>query len=97
MTLSARSHGRVISPSFLCQGFVTGDFVRRPVDSLCGACQRSVNQEKLMHRTVTNDRKCFSCGSRTCKPNFVCGIAPAGRSFLWAAHYCAALATYPEV
>ena len=37
------------------------------------------------------------CGSRTCKPNFVCGIAPTGRSFLWAAHYCAALATYPEV
>ena len=37
------------------------------------------------------------CGSRTCKPNSVCGIAPAGRSFLWAAHYCAALATYPEV
>ena len=41
--------------------------------------------------------KCFSCGSRTCKPNSVCGIAPAGRSFLWAAHYCAAQATYPEV
>jgi len=37
------------------------------------------------------------CGSRTCKPNSVCGIAPAGRSFLWAAHYCAAQATYPEV
>src|SRR6202049_2768845 len=37
------------------------------------------------------------CGSRTCKPNSVCEIAPAGRSFLWAAHYCAAQATYPEV
>jgi hypothetical protein len=37
------------------------------------------------------------CGSRTCKPNSVHRIAPAGRSFLWAAHYCAALATYPEV
>jgi hypothetical protein len=37
------------------------------------------------------------CGSRTCKPNSVCGIAPAGRSFLWAAHYCGAQATYPEV
>ena len=37
------------------------------------------------------------CGSRTCKPNSVCRIAPAGRSFLWAAHYCAAQATYPEV
>ena len=35
--------------------------------------------------------------SRTCKPNSVCGIAPAGRSFLWAAHYCEAQATYPEV
>ena len=41
--------------------------------------------------------KCFICGSRTCKPNSVCGIAPAGRSFLWAAHYCEAQATYPEV
>jgi hypothetical protein len=37
------------------------------------------------------------CGSRTCKPNSVCRIAPTGRSFLWAAHYWAAQATYPEV
>ena len=37
------------------------------------------------------------CGSRTCKPNSVRRIAPAGRSFLWAAHYWAAQATYPEV
>jgi hypothetical protein len=37
------------------------------------------------------------CGSRTCKPNSVRGIAPAGRSFLWATHYCGAQATYPEV
>jgi len=37
------------------------------------------------------------CGSRTCKPNSVCRIAPAGRSFLWAGHCCAAQATYPEV
>jgi len=36
-----------------------------------------------------------SCGSRTCKPNSV--RLAAGRSFLWAAHYCAALATYPKV
>ncbi len=43
---------------------------------------------------VKNSR---SCGSRTCKPNSVCGIAPAGRSFLWATHYCGAQATYPEV
>src|SRR4029077_13511082 len=35
--------------------------------------------------------------SWTCKPNSVRGIAPAGRPFLWAAHYCAAQATYPEV
>jgi hypothetical protein len=35
--------------------------------------------------------------SRTCKPNSVCRIAPAGRSFLWARHYCRAQATYPEV
>jgi len=38
-----------------------------------------------------------SCGSRTCKPNSVHRIAPAGRPFLWAAHRCAALATYPKV
>src|SRR5277367_5017202 len=38
-----------------------------------------------------------NCSSRTCKPNSVCGIAPAGRPFLWAAHYCGAQATYPEV
>jgi hypothetical protein len=48
-----------------------------------------------------NQRACRKivrfCGSRTCKPNSVRRIAPAGRSFLWAAHYCAALATYPEV
>ena len=37
------------------------------------------------------------CGSRTCKPNSVRRIAPAGRSFLWATHYCGAQATYPEV
>ena len=36
-------------------------------------------------------------GSRTYKPNSVRGIAPAGRPFLWAAHHCAALATYPKV
>ena len=36
-------------------------------------------------------------GSRTYKPNSVCRIAPAGRSFLWAKHCCAAQATYPEV
>src|SRR4030081_3762948 len=35
------------------------------------------------------------CGSRTCKPNSV--RLATGRSFLWAAHYCAAQATYPEV
>ena len=38
----------------------------------------------------------FLCGSRTCKPNSVCRC-PAGRSFLWATHYCGAQATYPEV
>ena len=36
-------------------------------------------------------------GSRTCKPNSVHRIAPAGRSFLWATHCCEAQATYPEV
>jgi len=39
----------------------------------------------------------MNVGSWTCKPNSVRGIAPAGRPFLWAAHYCAAQATYPEV
>jgi hypothetical protein len=39
--------------------------------------------------------KIRTCGSRTCKPNSV--RLAAGRSFLWAAHYCAAQATYPEV
>ncbi len=39
----------------------------------------------------------ISCGSRTCKPNSVREIAPAGRPFLWAAHCCGALATYPKV
>src|SRR2546423_1223200 len=36
-------------------------------------------------------------GSRTCKPNSVRRIAPAGRPFLWAAHRCGAQATCPEV
>src|SRR5208337_4034064 len=35
------------------------------------------------------------CGSRTCKPNSV--RLAAGRSFLWATHYCEAQATYPKV
>ncbi len=38
-----------------------------------------------------------TCGSRTYKPNSVCRIAPAGRSFLWATHCCGAQATYPKV
>jgi hypothetical protein len=42
-----------------------------------------------------NRLKIRTCGSRTCKPNSV--RLAAGRSFLWAAHYCAAQATYPEV
>jgi len=36
-------------------------------------------------------------GSRAYKPNSVGGIAPTGRSFLWATHRCEAQATYPEV
>src|SRR5580765_3240062 len=47
-------------------------------------------REKAFHRVIV-------CGSRTCKPNSVRGIAPAGRPFLWAAHRCGALATYPKV
>ncbi len=39
----------------------------------------------------------LDCGSRTCKPNSVRSMNAAGRSFLWATHYCAAQATYPEV
>ena len=37
------------------------------------------------------------CGSWTCKPNSVRNTNAAGRSFLWARHYCRAQATYPEV
>ena len=48
-------------------------------------------------RAVLKARETRVCGSRTCKPNSVRGIAPAGRPFLWAAHCYAALATYPEV
>ena len=44
-----------------------------------------------------NKLKTKTCGSRTCKPNSVCRTSPAGRSFLWAPHYCGAQATYPEV
>src|ERR1700704_6016637 len=47
--------------------------------------------EPLKHRKNAG----IVCGSRTCKPNSV--RLAAGRSFLWAAHYCAAQATYPEV
>ena len=36
-------------------------------------------------------------GSRTCKPNSVRNMNAAGRSFLWATHYCGAQATYQEV
>ena len=39
----------------------------------------------------------FGLGNRTCKPNFVRSMNAAGRSFLWATHYCGAQATYPEV
>jgi hypothetical protein len=37
------------------------------------------------------------CSSWTCKPNSVWRPKPPGRPFLWAAHHCAALATYPKV
>src|SRR5712691_8233466 len=47
--------------------------------------------EPLKHRKNAG----IDCSSRTCKPNSV--RLAAGRSFLWAAHYCAAQATYPEV
>ena len=47
-----------------------------------------------MNRTIGGLKEGV-CGSRTCKPNSV--RLAAGRSFLWAAHYCAAQATYPEV
>src|ERR1700704_4481604 len=48
-------------------------------------------REPLKHRKNAG----IVCGSRTCKPNSV--RLAAGRSFLWATHYCAAQATYPEV
>ena len=46
-------------------------------------------------RILQTTRNKASCVSRTCKPNSV--RLAAGRSFLWAAHYCTALATYPKV
>src|SRR5467141_1400875 len=52
---------------------------------------RTRGSEPLKHRKNAG----IVCGSRTCKPNSV--RLAAGRSFLWAAHYCAAQATYPEV
>jgi len=75
------------------------------------ACLR-ICQRKLCHGALGPARcrcsrvsqlilKCYKslkrkvCGSRTYKPNSV--RLAAGRSFLWAVHYCAALATYPEV
>ena len=57
---------------------------------MCGGGQEPEGKARSWCRKLV-------CGSRTCKPNSVCGIAPAGRSFLWAAHYCGAQATYPEV
>ena len=58
----------------------------------------------LSHRRHNFRRKKFKSmrnktedGSRTCKPNSVRNMNAAGRSFLWAAHYCAAQATYPKV
>jgi hypothetical protein len=44
---------------------------------------------------IQADENKIVCGSRTCKPNSV--RLAAGRSFLWATHYCEAQATYPEV
>src|SRR6202142_466513 len=41
--------------------------------------------------------KTQTCGSRTCRPDSVRNRNAAGRSFLWAPHYCGAQATYPEV
>jgi hypothetical protein len=65
--------------------------------SCCCLELRELSGERFCQRPrqTTNDR--FLESSRTCKPNSVCRIAPAGRPFLWATHYCAAQATYPKV
>ena len=56
----------------------------------------AVGHADLGLRTPITLQKCgIVCGSRTCKPNSV--RLAAGRSFLWATHYCVAQATYPEV
>ena len=60
--------------------------------------------------TIFSQPRLRKVDSRACKPNSVCRKAAplwaetqrrrprtAGRPFLWAAHYCAALATYPKV
>ena len=52
----------------------------------------SLRKERWLRMTSKN-----LSGSRTCKPNSVRRIAPAGRSFLWATHRCGALASYPKV
>src|SRR5947209_2567158 len=65
------------------------------------SARRSPRADSFRRKSWTNEvsrstlRKFV--GSRTCKPNSVRRIAAAGRPFLWAAHRCAALATYPEV
>jgi hypothetical protein len=48
-------------------------------------------------RAQSRDLSLILCGSRTCKPNSVRNTNAAGRSFLWATHYCGAQATYPKV
>jgi hypothetical protein len=55
-------------------------------------CRNPEQSEGSLQRNRSN-----LIGSRTCKPNSVCNKNAAGRSFLWAAHCCSALATYPKV
>src|SRR5258708_11918949 len=63
-------------------------------------CTRKLSNKRVAQKRHSRQQdgcKCINCGSRTCKPNSVRNMNAAGRSFLWATHYCGAQATYPEV
>jgi len=58
-------------------------------------CERTFSGEVLAPLLTQTCLSYWIDGSRTCKPNSV--RLAAGRSFLWARHYCRAQATYPKV
>jgi hypothetical protein len=88
--------------AFGASWLVKGEFVLKdqsgghPIVRFGERCSGRSLSENGWDKPIVNEKENI-CGSRTCKPNSVRRIAPAGRSFLWAEHYCAAQATYPEV